>query len=213
MVRSPNNFVQPSRRLVIFVFGALAFWILAVFTGMRLPFVHTSLAFLLRVFVLFPLMLAGLTYLCFIYRKPRQLTGYEQAIKNLSIGKERIKATAWGLLGLVLIPGTLAWTSIAFTAWATQLFASERYAHIYRISDVTVRSGAKWSTLFDLDLIDTSGNKVMLRLSRSRYERNRWKSGEDICVIGRVWMFGAIVDETSRHLDMCRSIQDLGYGG
>jgi hypothetical protein len=204
MARKSTTGLQPSRRLVLLVFGALAFWILAVFTGLRLPYVYTSLAFLLRVFVMFPLMLSGLTYLCFIYRKPNQLTGYKQAMNNLPVGKERVKATAWGLLGLVLIPGTLAWTSIAFPAWATQLFASERYAHVFQINDITVRSGAKWSTVFDLELTDASGEKVMLRLSRSRYEMNRWRSGEDICVIGRAWMFGAIVDGTSRDLDRCR---------
>lgn len=180
-------------------------WTLIIISGTRLSYLYTEFSFQIRAFVLFPLLLIGLAYFCFIYHKPNQKTGYRQAMSNLRTRKDRIKATAWGLLGLISIPATIAWTSVAFPAWAANLLANERYVKAYEISDITVRSGAVWSTLFDLDLMDPSTKEsAVLRLRRSQYDQSLWKRGEHICVQGRMSMLGTIIDNVSREVHNCR---------
>lgn len=183
-------------------------WMLIVVTGTRLSYLYTDFSFQIRAFVLFPLLLIALVYFGFIYHKPNQKTGYKQAMSNLHSRKDRIKTTTWGLLGLILIPATIAWTSIAFPAWAAKLLATEKYEKSYEITDITVRSGAVWSTLFDLDLTDPlTKERVVLRLRRSQYDQSHWRSGEHICVQGRASMFGTIIDDVSK-----RSVGYVGCG-
>ena len=184
-------------------FGCVLLWVFITYSGRRLPYIYTELSDHLRVFGLFPLLLGLMVYFGFIYHKSGEATGYRQSMNKLPVGKERVKATAWGLFGLLLISGGLAWTSTAFPAWATNLFATERYAYEYSIADITKRNGPVWSALFDLQLIGAEGDEVTLRLNRIRYERNRWKTGERICVLGRTSVFGTIIDDTTRQLSRC----------
>ena len=196
-------FRQPSKRAIWLSFLAVALWAVLMQTGTRLPYLHTHFSFLLRAYILFPTLLAPLLYAAFVYRLPNQSIGYIELIKQQSTRVRRMKAAVFSLIGLVLIPGGLAWTSIAFPAWAAEVFARTPYVHVYYIEDIKVRSGPVWSTLFDLDLTSISTKPVTLRLNRSRYESNHWKTGEWICVLGRTSIFGTIIDDTSRYLGRC----------
>lgn len=199
-----RNIPLPPRHVVWIAFSVTALWMLVVLTGMRLPLLRTTIVDGIRVFVLFPLLLGIIIYLVMIRRWPNQPdTLYRMRMKQISTKKEKTKGVALTVFGFLFMTGSLAWTSIAFPAWATMLFASERYMHVYHIDDIHTRSGAQWSTLFDLAMTDAIGEKAALILSRSRYEKNRWRSGEDICLMGRTWMFGTIIDDSSRYLDRC----------
>lgn len=197
------SYPAPSKKMICLTFGALMLWGLIVSIGIRVPYLYTEFAFQVRTFALYPLLLITLIYFGFIYHKPNQKTGYMQAMDGLSTRKERIKNTLMSGVGLVGIPAFIAWTSIAFPAVATQLFASERYTKICYIDDINHRSAAGARTLFDLEMTNIAGEKVSLLLSRSRYEQNNWRTGEKICVIGRTGIFGTIINETSRYLDRC----------
>lgn len=181
------------------------FWAVGAFTGMRLPYLYTEFAFQARAFVLFPLLIGTLAYLALIYRTSKQPeTLYMMRMKQFSTKKEKTRATAWALFGLMLIPGTIAWTSIAFPAWAAELFASEPYRHAYQVMEVKARSGPQWSALFELSLEDMSGGEpVTLRLNRRMYDEHRWKRGEMICVKGRASIFGTVIDATSTDIQQC----------
>lgn len=186
------------------VFGTLMFWAVSAYTGMRLPYIYTEFAFQARAYFLFPLLLGGLAYLVFVYRRPSQPTGYMQTMNQLKTRKEKIQGTLWGLGGLVLLPSGFAWTSIAFPAWAAELTASEPYRHVYQVVKVKARSGAMWSALFDLTLeSEKVGEPVVLRLNREMFDQHSWKRGEMICVIGRTSIFGIIIDTVSADLGNC----------
>lgn len=204
MARKLNDHMQPSKRTVLLVFGLLSLWMLMVYTGMRLPYLYTELAFSIRAFLLFPALLGLFVYFSMIHRwKGQSKTLYALRVRRLQTRREKLKGAALTAFGFLLIAGGFAWTSVAFPAWITQLFASKRYMHEYRINDITARSGAKWSAVFDLEMIGATGERVTLRLSRSRYEKSRWKSGDDICVIGRTWILGTVIDDATRYFDKC----------
>ena len=112
---------------------------------------------------------------------------------------KKFKVTLWIIFGIILIPGGIAWTSAAISAWAANIIATESFAQTYQVTDITVRSGPVWSRLYDLDLVNITKQekKVILRLGRSQWEHHEWKSGDRICVQGRTSLFGTIVDITS----------------
>lgn len=195
--------VLPTIRTVILVFALLLLWIVLVETGTRLPYLYRSIDTEIRLYLIFPLLLAITVFYAFIYRKSGDKTGFQQAIENAGSKKERSRVVIYGIGGCLLCPAGIAWTSIAFPAWAAQLVADTPYSHIYHIDDITLRSGSKWSTLFDLEMSSPALEPVTLRLNRSRYELNHWKSGDSICVMGRTSVFGTIIDETSRELSRC----------
>src|ERR1035438_4058435 len=91
--------------------ATLGLWVVVVSTGTRLPFLYTSFAFGVRAFVLFPILFTCMAYFAIIYRKSNQPTGYVQAMSKWPTKRERVKATFFGILGLILIPGGIAWTS------------------------------------------------------------------------------------------------------
>ena len=185
-------------------FFAVLFWAVIVVTGIRLPLLRTEFSFTIRAFVLFPALLLILWYALFRHRwraMPDSL--YRMRIKKTAEHSERIKAMLMTIASALFVAGGLSWTSIAFTGWATELLASNHYSRVYRIDDITYKSGAKWSALFDLHLIDSHGSEVTLLLNRADYEQNHWKSDEKICVIGRTWGLGTIMSETTRMLDRC----------
>lgn len=191
---------NPPKHVVWLTFGGLALWMLVVTTGTRLPYLYTQFASNLRSFVLFPSLLGLLVYCIFFHKRPGQkVTLYVMRMRTFRTTKERIKENAWLAFGSLLICGTLAWTSVAFTAWGAQLFASERQEGAYQIEEITVRSGPSSRALFDLTLVDpTSGHTVVLRLTRSRYERGQWRERDRICITGRTGLFGTIIDHEVR---------------
>jgi hypothetical protein len=192
--------------------GAL-FWATIVVTGTRLPLLHTEASFLIRIFVIFPVLLITLWYVLFVYRwrtMPESL--YRMRMKHLSTKKEKVTAMLKTTFAALFMMGGLSWTSIAFPAWATELFASGPFSHVYQITDITYQSGAKWTTLFDLHLMDPDGSEATLLLNRWDYDQNHWKASEKICVVGRTWAFGTIATETTRSLDRCKRAQGGAQG-
>lgn len=200
-----NQSHHPTRFAVAITFAGLFLWVAIVTTGTRLPYIYTAFATQVRTFVVFPLLLGGLIYRIYFYRRPGQPSGFEWRMSLLSSRGERLKAGLIGVVGLFLVSGGIAWTSVAFPAWATKLFATDVVVHQYVVHEITRRSGPEWSTLFDLELTDArSGESVVLRLPRAQFELNRrWKPGDSICVRGRKSLFGTIVDSTSRDERSC----------
>lgn len=173
-------------------------WAFGVLTGTRLPYLRTEFSFNLRLFIFFSL-LGLVIYLLFVHRRSSQkISAYAMSIRHLTTS-ERIKEDVGALFGALLVFGTIAWTSVAFPAWATQLFASEHQDLVYQVEKITERSGPVWRTVFDLTLVDpASGETVVLRLTRSRFERWRWKPGDCIFLTGRTWIFGTIIEREVR---------------
>lgn len=177
------------------VAGLFILWGSIISTGTRLPYLYTEFAFQVRAFFIFPVLLIALIYISFIRRNGNQQTGYMSSMSTLPHWKDKIKATAWGLSGMILISGGCAWSSVAFSAWAAKLLATVPYEGAYRVESIATRSGAAWSTLFDLHLIDVKlEEKATLRLGRSQWENRHWKAGECIFIRGRTSVFGVIID-------------------
>lgn len=203
MTRSSHSTRRhPGKHAIWLTPGAVAVWALVVATGTRLPYLYTQFASDFRSFGLFPSLLGLLAYFLFVYRRPRQKVSlYAMRMNRFNTTGERIKETAGMVFGALVICGGIAWTSVAFPAWATQLFASENQELVYQVEKISERSGPVWRTLFDLTLVDpASGEAVDLRLTRSRFERGRWKPGDRICVTGRTGPFGTIIDQETRCL-------------
>lgn len=195
---------KPQKWVILWIICVIVFWPVAIYTGFRLPYLHTSFSFHLRAFFLFPLMFGCGIYFAFIYRDGQQQTGYIQSISLLTSLKEKIKSTAMGLLGLILITGGIAWTSVGFSAWAAKLFAKDPYGQSLQITYIKAHGGAVWSTYFDLGLLNpSSGETKVLRLNRALFDVYRWKEGEYLCLAGRTSMFGTAIDYQSKNLDDC----------
>ncbi|WP_206606458.1 hypothetical protein [Steroidobacter cummioxidans] len=205
MSRAGNkSYRLPSKRVTVCSFAAAVLWWVLMVTGMRLPYLQTHLAFQLRVFVLFPLFASVLAYFSFFFRGKLLSSGYELRMGQLATRKDRVKSTLWGLFGLVLISGGVAWTSIGFPAWATDLVAKEVYSREYIIESIEVRGGPLWSTMYHLRLRRQGADEtVMLPLKRMIYEQARWKRGQSVCVHGRSWILGTIIDDVSPDTESC----------
>lgn len=170
-------------------------WAVAISVGLYLPYLRTEFSFNLRLFIFFSL-LGLMAYFIFVHRMPGQkISAYAMRLVHLKTASERIKENVGMLLGALLICGTIAWTSIVFPALATQLFAFKHQELIYQVEKIAPRSG----TMLDLTLVDpASGETVGLHLNRSRFRQWRWKPGDYICLTGRAWIFGTIIEREVR---------------
>lgn len=187
---------------------AFAVWAWVISTGMRLPYLRTDFGFQVRAYLVFPLIVSGYFYWGFIYKKAgSRLTGYQQAMKRIS-KDDRVKVTLWIIPSAFIFSGFIAWTSIAFPAWATMLLANESVAKKYEVADITTEGGPMWSTRFDLQLTDIESQEVVsLLLTKARYEQHKWKRSEMLCALGRRAVFGTVIDTTTSDIERCESKQ------
>jgi len=195
---------QPPKWALPVIIFVIVLWTIIIYTGQRLPYLYTEFSFSIRAFFIAPLFMGFMFYFCFVYRKPGGKTGYMQAMQHLE-KKEKIKGTIMGLIGFLLIGWCVSWSTVFFPAWAANISAKNYYAESFKISAIKARSGPEWSAFFDLYLIDSSGsNSKSLSLNRKLFDKNHWKQGEYICLIGRSSVFGTIIDIQTKDLTRCR---------
>src|SRR6266853_720697 len=195
-----------NRSVFLTCIGVVLLWFVIYESSRRLPYLYTSFAFNIRAFVIFPVLTTLISWFLFI-RKWREggKTGYQMAMEKLEKRRERIKQTLLSLVGLILVSSTLAWTSIAFSVWATALIASAPFAQRYRVGDIRAVS-----SFYDVSLTGLSGNQeVALRLTPERMQQRNWATGEIVCVCGRSSIFGTIVESIGNDvLCKCRARGD-----
>ena len=105
---------------------------------------------------------------------------------------------------MVLLCAGFSWTSISYSAWATSVLARQELLRQYEIGRSRVWGGPMWSATYDLYLRNEgSGVEVVLPLRRSACEHSHWKSGESICVHGRTWIFGTMIEALTRDMEAC----------
>ena len=194
------------RSAVITVAIVLMIWMMAVITGMRLSYLRTNFSFVIRAYILFPVIFLSLVYFSYIYKGDNfKKTGYELRMSSITDKKVKIQETILGVCGLVLIAGCIAWSSIAFTAWVSQFLADAEYQHIYIIEGVSYEGGALWSGSLDLRLRDPQEKRTdsFLRINRSDYSELNWRVGESVCLVGYSSYFGVHIEKISRNLFLC----------
>ena len=101
---------------------------------------------------------------------------------------------AGGLLLVFLLIGS----SLALCALATQRFAQVRFEAPATVEEVT--SGKRLSHV--RLKIPSFGQTVVLR-RRGRRSFEDWREGEPVCVRGRTWRLGSVVDSASRPPSRC----------
>lgn len=169
-----------------------------VFVGMRLPYLTTTFADALRLWILFPLLLSAAAFFALFYRTAGgRPSGYRQAISKIE-PRNRLKATIWMIFGALVISGGMAWTSVAFVGLATKFFATEPYSHQYHVRGIDARSGAKWTKMFQLHLVDDDGREAGLVLTRARFEMEPVRRGDLVCLEGRRWGLGTIIERAPK---------------
>lgn len=176
-------------RLFVAVFIAIGAWIVAVKTGERLPYLMTPEARNIRLGIVFPVLAVLVGWFVFGHRwRETGKTGYAMRMAQIGSGKERIKQTALGLCGLLLIPLMVAWSSIHLTAWVAYFVSSTPFEEEYDILDIkSVTAG------YSFDMYSRStGEGVTLRVPLA------WGSGlrvgVTVCAQGRSSMFGTVIE-------------------
>ncbi len=170
-------------------FIGIGAWIVAVKTGERLPYLMTPDARHIRMAILFPALAVLLGWFAFGHRwRETGQTGYAMRMAQLATRKERIKQTALGLCGLLLIPFMIAWTSIHLAAWVAYFVSSTPFEETYGIMDMkSVTAG------YSFDMYSRStGEEVTLRVPLA------WGSGlrvgMTVCAQGRSSAFGTMIE-------------------
>lgn len=176
-------------RLFLAALVGLAAWIVAIKTGERLPYVMTTEARNIRLAIVFPALLVLLGWFAagHRWRKTGQ-TGYAMRMAQIGSRKERIKQTILGVLGLLLLPLMVSWSSIHLLAWAAYFVSSTPFEKTYGIMDIkSVTAG------YSFDMYGrSSGEEVTLRVPLA------WASGlrvgMTVCAQGRSSVFGTVIE-------------------
>lgn len=184
---------------------ALILFMCLVFTGSRLPWLRVEWTWYVRMFVAFPLLLATFIYLGFVGKLPSGRSSYQTMLASTGRGWKRASLTFWLVLGMLLVPGFLCYSSYVFPAWAANIVSREAWHASFRVADVKARSGPVWSLYYEAYLTETnSGQEAILPLGRSVVEESGLRANDTICARGRSSMFGAIVTDIARNQTPCR---------
>lgn len=176
---------------------------LGINLGLRVAYFYTPLAFEIRAFVIFPILVIPPLYFLFLYKK--NIRGKEQTVwrvylENLASKgqKQNIYSIVLGLVALSLFSGIIAWSSIFIAACVAELAAHLPFSQTYTITEITTRRMRP--RVFDLSLAKNSTeiDGTILRLTRQRYEEHYWKVGDVICVHGRTSIFGSVADTLTK---------------
>lgn len=175
---------------------------LAAFGNLQ-PYLQTEVAFTLRYLVLFPALLIFSIYGLFVHKGVRrgnlELTAYQYRMHSFTSRAGKIKETILGLAGLVLLAFFFSYSSLGVPAWATEIFARKEYLGRYVVEDIGVGGGPVLTTVFKLQLRDPkTGEKVVLPLRRRLYEQFPAEVGESVCLRGRTWIFGTVIEGGGR---------------
>ncbi len=166
-------------------------WMLLFGEGRRQPFVYTDTHFAVRAYIIFPLLFATIAWFCFGHKWPSTgHTGYRMAMASIKTTGQRIRSTVFGLCGLVLISGGLAWTSVVVPIWVTVALGSEGQSAAYRVVQVSGSGRYREARLTRL----SDGDSVSLPLAGG-YASAPIRSGETVCATLRSSVLGAIATE------------------
>ena len=192
-----NSAVRSSKLISNIISGLVIFWMVSVGTGIYcLAYLRTQFSYYVRAYIVFPVLVVALIYFIFFHRRMKGPTGYQQRMNKIATRSGRLKALLLAVAGLLLIPGGIAWTSYCFPAWATELFAKNRYEQSFLVEKITERGGIRSPAVFDIMLrSEDSTMSVNLDLSRAAYKEHSLKCGERIVLVGRTWEFGTIVEK------------------
>lgn len=189
------------RTTAVVIISIVCLWGLAISIGLHLPYLRSDVSLNLRLCVLFPAILLPLSYIAFFYRGRRgdSPTGYALAMSGLPSNRERVLATVNGMIGLVLIPLFVAWSSFVLTAWATELAARAPTSQLYQVVSIRRWGGPLWSMAYDLTLRRQDNHEgFVLPIGPSAYEDLQLVPGDLVCVSGRTWLLGTIADQISK---------------
>jgi hypothetical protein len=184
----------------VLVFAVAAAWMLAVVTGRRLPYLETVFSQQLRGVVIFPGLLALLSWFAFVHRWAEyEQTGYTMVMASIASRSARLKQIGLAVAGALLISAMVAWSSVAFPAWGTQLLAQKPLVMKARVLEIKHASGGYTFQIWD----PVSAEEGSLFVSWSTYDRKPWREGDEICLQGRTWPFGTVIDSLSLVQDGC----------
>ena len=188
------------KRVHVAVLVVLAVWMLGIITARRLPYLETVFSRQLRGLVIFPVILVVLGWFTLLHKWAETgKSGYEMAMQGIGSRGGRLRQTVLGIAGAVAISAVIAWSSVAFPAWATQVFARKPVALKARILEVKHASGGYTFRLWDSKIAEENS----LFVSWGTYDRGRWREGDEICLRGRTWPFGVVIDSLNRTQDGC----------
>ena len=178
----------------------IAIWALGFITALRLPYLYTDLAFKIRAYVVFPVLICVYCYFAFIYKSSKAggKTGFRWVMDQITSGRERAKRILITIVGVPTLAAMLSWSFIEFPIWAAEITASTPFAQAYSVTEIRQQGGSLWRAVYMLTLIPENGESVDLQLDSWRYHQHPWKVGDVICVRGRTSMFGTIMETTQR---------------
>jgi hypothetical protein len=184
------------------VAAVISTWAAGYAVADRLPYLSTGLAFRIRAFFIFPLVVAAMSHGAFVRTSKATAgkTAYRYMTDLMDLSRtERVKRTSVSIAGMILIAAGFACSTIQFPIWAAYLTASRPFARTYTVVRVRTLGGPVWTTMFDVTLssADYVGT-VNLTLTRRTYDQGSWQSGDVVCVRGRTSLFGTIAESTSR---------------
>jgi hypothetical protein len=176
-------------RLFMAVFIGIGVWILAVKMGERLPYLITPHARHIRLAILFPALAMLLGWFVFGHRwRETGQTGYGMRMAQLRTKSERVKQTLVLLVGALLLPAGVAWTSIHLAAWAAYFVSSTPYEESYQITE---KSSVTGGISFDM-YSQSTGEEVSLR-APAKWGVNL-RPGMVVYAQGRTSVFGTVIE-------------------
>jgi len=166
-------------------------WGAVVSLGRKLPYIDGQFTGNIRDWGIFIVLYAGLMYLLYVNKVAKSgRNAMMTYLASLPARKSRIGTAIAVNMAAILISAGIAFTSMAFPASATYLLASEPYTGKY-----TVLATKGWSNnMIQLQIEDLNGRRSSLSVRRREYVA--WKQGapHTLCVEGRSWILGIIVD-------------------
>jgi hypothetical protein len=194
-----TNFIYWVVMILASVWGLGAAW------GIRLPYLHTNLSWQIRAYFLFPALVFIFVYAWFLRKRKHGASKYREYVNAFSTKRDKVKFSAWLIVGIFFLPGIMAWFSLAIPIWLARFTAVEPFERVYKITEVTSRGGT-WYRFFDLELVDqASGDTATLPLVRAKYDEQHWQAGEVFCAKGRTSVFGTIISSLSKEIADCRA--------
>lgn len=175
--------------------GSVVTYLSLVIIGLRLPYIRSDFSEEFRAFWLFPafvliILLLGLGRGS--SGEPRRMLA---PLRRAKSWKDKIVVVGATLSGIVFMPAALAWTSIAFPALATSVFAQQPFARNFSL--LAVRRDRVWLNL----RLKGSRGPVNLRIRDTNVDTIG--AAQEVCVIGREWPLGAIADRVSIETASC----------